>query len=102
MPTQEILEGLPSGNGTKAENQSATSGSEALAVENPSMSDMPPPSENEMTKEEALAIAWTGLEALALMGEAVIYQSRESGQTWIQLLATRYDKANGLRSIGNA
>lgn len=100
MPTQENLGELPSGSGTKAENQSATSGSEALAVESPNMSDMPPPSDGEMTKDEALAVAWTGIEALALAGAAVIYQSLESGETWIRLLATCYDTANGLRSVG--
>lgn len=102
MPIQENLEGSLSESEIKAENQSDMSESEALAVEKQNTSDTPPPSDGEMTKDEALAVAWTGLEVLALMGEAVIYQSQRSGQTWIQLLATGYDRASGLRSIGNA
>ena len=101
MPTQETYAGSPSAKETKQENQSGTSEREALAVEKPSLSDMPTHTENEeMSKSEALAIAWTGLEALALSGEAQIYRSRKSGSVWIQLLATDYDSANGLRSIG--
>ncbi len=101
MPTQETYAESPSESETKQENQSDTLGSEALAVEKPSLNAMPTHTENEeMSKSEALAIAWTGLEALALSGEAQIYRSRKNGSVWIQLLATDYDKANGLVSVG--
>lgn len=99
MPTQETFAGSPSASETKGENQSDTSGKGVLAVEKPSSSGMPMLSGNEeMTKAEALAVAWTGIEALAQSGQAKVFRSRKSGSVWIQLLATDYDSANGLRA----
>jgi len=101
MPTQETYAGSPSVKETKGESQSDTLGSEVLAAGNPSLSGMPTLLESEMTKSEALAIAWTGLEALAQSGQAKIFRSRKSGSVWIQLLGADYDSANGLKSIGS-
>jgi len=96
MPTQENLEGLRSGNVAKAENRSGMLAKEALAAEKPSMTDTP----ESMTKDEALAIAWTGLEALALTKQANLFHSPRTGRVVIELLDTEYTIANGLRSIG--
>lgn len=99
MPTQETYAVLPSANGTKAGSRSGTLASEALAHAKQSLSDTPEPTGSEMSKSEALAVAWTGLEALAVTGNAKIYRSRKNGKVWIELLATDYDTANGLVPI---
>ena len=99
MPTQGTYAGLPSANETKAESRSDTLVKGALAHAKQSLSDMPEPTGNEMSKGEALAVAWTGLEALATTGNAIVYRSRKNGKVWIELLATDYDPANGLVPI---
>ncbi|MFK5283100.1 hypothetical protein ACI3PL_26375, partial [Lacticaseibacillus paracasei] len=67
MPTQENSEALHSGNETRKEKPSATLAREALAIAKQNMTATPEPTLSEMTKAEALAVAWTGLEALAMM-----------------------------------
>lgn len=99
MPTQETLEGSPSAKETKDGKPSDTSVKEALAAAKKSLPDTPECTVSEMSKSEALAVAWTGVEALAQMGSAKIYLSRKSGRVWIELLATSYDSANGLISL---
>ena len=86
MPTQENSEGLPSVNEPEAAAASDTLASEAQAIEKPSSSGMPTHSEDGMTKAEALAIAWTGIEALAQMKQAVLFRSRRSGRVRVELL----------------
>lgn len=96
MPTQENLEGLPSVSAVKAGKPSDTLVKEALAHAKQSLRDTPTPTE--MTKDEALAIAWTGLEALAAMKQANLFRSRKNGRVVIELLATDYDPKKGLTS----
>ena len=101
MPTQENSEALPLENETKKEKKSATLAREALAVAKQNMTATQEPMRREMTKNEALAVAWTGLEALAMMKQANLYHSPKTGRVVIELLATDYDSANGLVSVGN-
>ena len=101
MPTQEISEGSRSASEIKKEKPSATSGSEALAVEKKSSSVTPEPTQSEMTKAEALAILWTGAEALAKMKTANLYRSPRTGRVVIELLAVEYSPTKGLVSVGS-
>jgi hypothetical protein len=57
---------------------------------------MPTHTDGEMTKAEALAVAWTGVEALAMMGQAKVYRSRTTGRVWVELLATDVTRKDGL------
>lgn len=100
MPTQESSEVSHSGKETKNEKPSATLVKEALAFAKQNMTAIPEPIQSEMTKSEALAVAWTGIEALAMMKQARLYRSPTTGRVVIELLATSYDSANGLVSIG--
>lgn len=102
MPTQANLEGSHSESATKNAKPSGTLVKEALAVAKKNMTAMPTPTQSEMTKSEALAVAWTGLEALAVMNQARLYRSPKTGRVVIELLATDFDSANGLVSIGNS
>ena len=91
-----------SGNATKNGTPSATLGSEALAAAKPSTAVMPTHTQNDtMSKSEALAIAWTGLEALAMTKQAFLYRSPRTGRVWIELVDADYDTANGLVSVGS-
>ena len=101
MPTQENSEALHSGNETKKGRPSAMLAREALAAARQNMNAIHEPTQSEMTKSEALAVAWTGLEALAVMKQARLYRSPKTGRVVIELLATDFDSANGLVSIGN-
>ena len=101
MPTQANSEGLHSESATKNARPSATLVKEALAVAKQNMTATQEPMRSEMTKNEALAVAWTGLEALAMMKQANLYHSPKTGRVVIELLATDYDSANGLVSVGN-
>lgn len=96
MPIQETFEGSPSENETKAESQSDTSESGPLATGKPNTSDTLQPTTSDMTKTEALAVAWTGIEALALMAQANLYHSRKTGRVVIELLSVRYDPQEGI------
>lgn len=98
MPT-ENLEGSPSESGTKAGKPSATLVKEALAHAKPSLTATPEPMPNEMSKAEALAVAWTGLEALARMKQANLFRSRKNGSVVIELLATELTEAEGLKVL---
>jgi len=102
MPTQENSEALHSGNETRKEKPSATLAREALAAARQNMTATPEPTQSEMTKGEALAVAWTGLEALAVMKQANLYRSPKTGRVIIELLGTDYDSANGLVSVGTS
>ena len=102
MPTQENLGELPSENATKKGKQSGTLVKEALAVAEQNTPDMPTHTTNNMSKNQALAIAWTGIEALALMKQANLYRSPRTGRVVIELLDVEYTIANGLISVGNA
>lgn len=101
MPIQENSGVLPSESAAKTAKPSATSVKEALAAAKRNLSDTPQPTA-EMTKDEALAIAWTGLEALAQMKQANLFRSPKTGRVVIELLATEYTPTKGLRSVGNA
>lgn len=101
MPVQENLGGLPSESAAKTAKPSDTSVKEALAAAKRNLTDTPQPTP-EMTKDEALAIAWTGLEALAQMKQANLFRSPKTGRVVIELLATEYVPSKGLRSVGNA
>lgn len=91
MPTENS--GVsPSENGTKSVKPSATSVQEALAVAKQNLTVTPPLTANDMTKAEALAIAWTGIEALAKMKQANLYRSRQTGRVVVELLATEITK----------
>ena len=102
MPTQENSEALHSGNETRKEKPSAMLAREALAAARQNMTATPEPTQSEMTKAEALAVAWTGLEALAVMKQANLYRSPKTGRVIIELLGTDYNSANGLVSVGSS
>ena len=101
MPTQENLGESHSENEERAERPSATSGSEVLAAEKPSLTDTPEPMQSEMTKAEALAIVWTGLEVLARQKQAVLFQSRLNGCVVVNLLATEFTYEDGLKALAS-
>ena len=75
------------------------SAQEALAHAKQSMIAMPTLTEGEMSKMEALAVAWTGIEALAHMNQAFLYVSSKTKRVCIELLAVEYDPANGLIEV---
>lgn len=56
----------------------------------------PATTEPSMTRAEALAIAWTGIEAMGKMGLAKVYHSPLTGRVQIELSETVYEPANGL------
>ena len=95
MPTQENLEAFHSGSATKNGKKSGMSAQEALAVEKQSLKDTSKPSE--MTK--ALAVAWTGIEALAVMKQANLFHSPKTGRVWIELVDVELTTANGLKAL---
>ena len=101
MPTQDNLGAFHSGNAIKTEKKQGMSAQEALAAEKRNLTDMPTHTRGEMTKKEALAVAWTGLEALAIMKQANLFRSPKTGRVIIELLGTDYDTANGLVSVGS-
>lgn len=45
-----------------------------------------------MTREQALAVAWTGLNVLAMNGELVIYNDKKGNRAWFGIVNTRVDK----------
>lgn len=57
---------------------------------------LPVTNEPSMTAAQALAIAWTGIEALGKMGKAKVYHSPTTGRVQIELSETVYEVANGL------
>lgn len=94
MPTQENSGELPLESATKKEGQSDTLAAKAQASEKQNLSD----TSGNMTKGEALAVAWTGIEALAHMKQARIYMSnKEANIVWVKFLATEIT-ANGLEA----
>ena len=40
------------------------------------------PNSDEMTREQALAVSWTGLEALARLGQLIICNDKTTGHVW--------------------
>ena len=48
-----------------------------------------------MTRAQALAVAWTGIEALVRARSAKLYRHRD-GSIYIRLTGARYDAASGL------
>lgn len=52
--------------------------------------------ESSLTEREALAIAWTGIEALGKMGLVRLFHSPKTGQVWVLFSRTKYEVANGL------
>lgn len=99
MPTHKNSGALPLESATKTENQSDTLVREALAVEKRNLKDMPTLTDSEMTKAEALAVTWTGVEALAKMGQAKVYRSQKTGRVWVELLATDVNHKDGLKPL---
>ena len=97
MPTQENSEAFHSGSATKNGKKSGMSAQEALAVEKQSSNGTSKPSE--MTKAEALAVAWTGIEALAVMKQANLFHSPKTGRVWIELVDVELTTANGLKAL---
>lgn len=66
---------------------------EVLATAQQSSPATPEPS---MTAAEALAISWTGIEALVKMKKARLFHSPRTGRVWVELSETKYEPANGL------
>ena len=97
MPTQDNSEAFHSGSATKNGKKSGMSAQEALAVGGQSLKDTSKPSE--MTKAEALAVAWTGIEALAVMKQANLFHSPKTGRVWIELVDVELTTANGLKAL---
>ncbi len=101
MPTHNNLGALPSVSATKNESRSGMLAPEVLAVEKKSLSAMLAHTDAEMSKSEALAVAWTGIEALAVMGQAKVYRSQRTGRVWVELLATDVTHKDGLKPLEN-
>jgi hypothetical protein len=99
MPTQSNFAASRSESATKIGKRPGTLANEALAVEKPSLTVMPTHTTGEMTKAEALEVAWTGLEALARMNQARLYRSPRTGRVLIELLAVELTEANGLKAL---
>jgi len=66
------------------------------------------PSLQEMTRAQALAVSWTGLEALAKMGQLIICNDKTTGIVWlgianasVQSVGKGYDLLDKLQSVGN-
>ncbi len=100
MPTQDNSEASPSESETRDEKKSITSDAEAKASAATSSSDTVEPTRvEELTVEEALAIAWTGIEALAGMKRALLYRSPKTGRVVIILQAVDLDPRDGLKPL---
>ena len=97
MPTQENSEAFHSGSATKNGKKSGMSAQEALAGGVQSLKDTSTPSD--MTKAEALEVAWTGIEALAVMKQANLFHSPKTGRVWIELINVELTTANGLKAL---
>jgi len=97
MPTQVNSEESLSESATKNVKKSVTSAREAPAVAK--MSSPAMPTHTGMGKDEALAVAWTGLEALARMGQAKLYRSPRTGRVYVELLAVTLTSADGLKPL---
>ena len=81
MPTQENSGELHSGSETKKGSQSDTLAVKAQASGEQNLSD----TSGNMTVGEALAVAWTGIEALAQMKQAKVYKSsKEKNVVWVK------------------
>ena len=100
MPIQENSGVSRSVNATRKEKPSVTSGKEAAAAVKQSTNGISKPIQSEMTKAEALAVLWTGVEALAGMKTANLYHSPKTGRVVIELLETNYVPTQGLVCIG--
>jgi len=99
MPTQAASGALPLGSVEGAGGPSAMSVQEALARAKQNLRDTLSLSANGMSKAEALAVAWTGIEALARMREAKLYRSPKTGRVVIELLATELNEKGGLKPL---
>ena len=96
MPTQENLGEFASGNETTQEKPSATLAVKAQAKGKPNLT----ATANGMTKGEALAVAWTGIEALKQLGAAKVYRSKAAPNImWIMLIDTEYTANGGLVEV---
>ena len=51
-------------------------------------------SSDEMTRQQALAVSWTGLEALAKNKQLIIYNDNTTGRVWFGIANAR------VRSVG--
>lgn len=95
MPTQKNLGVSPLENETPTAKALDTLAGEAKGRGKRNLSDMPTHTNGEMTKSEALAVAWTGIEALAQMKQAIIYRSKTGGKIYVMFLETNLS-SNGL------
>jgi hypothetical protein len=93
MPTLKNSGEFVSGNETTHARKSVTLARKVPASAKPNLSD----TANGMTKGEALAVTWTGVEALKQMGSAQVFRSTvEPTVIWVKLLGTNYTVGSGL------
>ena len=57
-------------------------------------------SSDEMTRPQALAVSWTGLEALAKVQQLIIYNDKTTGRVWFGIANAKV-KAVGKDAKGN-
>jgi len=61
--------------------------------------------QGEMTREQALAVSWTGLQALAMNGQLIICNDKKTGRVWFGIAnakAIRSQTGNVVRLIDTA
>jgi hypothetical protein len=93
MPTQENLGVSASGNATTHARKSVTLVPKAPASVKQNLS----ATVNGMTKGEALAVTWTGVESLKQMGSAKVFRSKaEPTVIWVKLIGADYTVGSGL------
>lgn len=103
MPTLENSEGSLLESETKAASSADMSENEALAASAPNSNDTKEPTrtpkEPEISAQEALAIAWTGIEALARAGKVVIYSSGRWRRVVVVFEGVGIDPETGLKAL---
>ena len=53
------------------------------------------PTQDEMTREQALAVIWTGLRALALQGQLITFNDVSKNRAWFGIANAKLVKENG-------
>ena len=55
--------------------------------------------QGEMNRAQALAVAWTGLQPLAMNGQVVIFNDKKTGRVWFGIANARVMRAQGNKAV---
>ena len=77
---------------------SNTTNSSPSSVPTPQPTPKRKPWKGEMTRAQALAVVWTGLEPLAMNGQVIIFNDRKTGRVWFGIANARVTRSQ----FGNA